>query len=88
MIMNFNSTPVVRTVLLEHKMLGHREVDSLGSILAVRAAPLTKLNRIKMGLAGYFTYVIDAPELYTGHGNKDRKVGDRLDLKADADFQV
>jgi hypothetical protein len=88
MIMNFNSTPVVRTVLLEHKMLGPREVDSLGSILAVRAAPLTKLNRIKAGLAGYFTYVIDAPTLYTGHGNKDRKVGDRLDHEAGADYQV
>ena len=88
MAMNFNSTPVVRTVLLEHRMLGPRELDSLGSILAVRAAPFTKLNRIKAGLSGYFTYVIDAPELYTGHGKRDRNIGDRIDQEAGADCQV
>lgn len=88
MIMNFNSTPVVRTVLLEHRMLGPREVDSLGSILAVRAAPFSKLNRIKAGLAGYLAYVIDAPELYTGHGKRDRKIGDRLANEVAADCQV
>jgi len=86
--MNFNSTPVVRTVLLEHKMLGPREVDSLGSILAVRAAPFSKLNRIKAGLPGYLAYVIDATTLYTGHGKKDRKIGDRLDDEVGADCQV
>jgi hypothetical protein len=69
-------------------MDGLRQVDSFGSILGVRAAPFSDLDRLKAFThSGYLAYIIDAPRLYTGHGQADRKIGDRLG-KAAGDSHV
>jgi hypothetical protein len=80
-------TPVARVALLDGSISGLREIDSLGSILAVHAAPFSQLDRIKAN-SGYITYVIDAPRIYTGHGRKSRKIGDRVDQKAKQTSQL
>lgn len=74
-------TLVTRTVRVDGDVSGLREIDSLGSILQVRAAPFADLDRL-MTTAGrltYVTYVIDTPRIYTGQGKGNRKIGDRLD---------
>ena len=74
-------TLVTRTVRFDGDASGLREIDSFGSILRVRAAPFSALDRL-MTTAGrltHVTYVIDAPRIYTGQGKGDRKIGDRLD---------
>lgn len=83
MTAHFVSHPVTRVALVDGSMDGLRQVDSFGSILGVRAAPFSDLDRLKaFAHSGYFTYIIDAPRLYTGHGQADRKIGDRISKAA------
>ena len=73
-------TLVARTVLFDGDASGLRDIDSFGSILQVRAAPFSDLDRMtSASRLTYVTYVIDAPRIYTGQGKGDRKIGDRLD---------
>jgi hypothetical protein len=85
--MSLNLTPVARIALLDGSILGPREIDSLGSILVVHAAPFSELERMKAN-SGYITYVIDTPRIYTGHGRGTRKIGDRADREAKQTSQV
>jgi hypothetical protein len=85
--MSLNLTPVARIALLDGSISGPREIDSLGSILAVHAAPFSRLDRMKAN-SGYITYVIDTPRIYTGHGRGTRKIGDRADREAKQTSQV
>jgi hypothetical protein len=56
-----------------------REIVSLGSILQVRAAPFPDLDKMKATInGGFITYVIDASQIYTGHGRGNRNVGNRI----------
>jgi hypothetical protein len=85
-----NLTPVARIALLDGSISGLREVDSLGSILAVHAAPYSQLDRMKANSSrfDFITYVIDTPRIYTGHGRGTRKIGDRVDQDALQTSQV
>jgi hypothetical protein len=68
-----------RISLLDGSIAGRREVDSLGSILQVHAAPFAELESLKASISGNFiTYIVDAPEIYTGHGGSTRNIGDRI----------
>jgi hypothetical protein len=82
-----NFAPAARVVLLDGSISGLREIDSMGSILAVHAAPFSQLDRMKAN-SGYVTYVIDTPLIYTGHGRRTRKIGDRVDQEAKLTSQV
>jgi hypothetical protein len=86
----FNLTPVARIALLEGSITGYREIDSLGSILAVHAAPFSQLDQMKANSNqfDYIAYIIDAPRIYTGHGRRDRNIGDRVDEEAKLTSQV
>jgi hypothetical protein len=86
-VSQFNLTPVARVALLDGSMAGPRKIDSLGSILAVHAAPFSQLDRMEVN-SGYITYVIDTPRIYTGHGRGSRKIGDRVDQDALQTSQV
>jgi hypothetical protein len=79
-----------RAVLLDGSVDGLRIIDSFGSILRVSAAPFSELGRMKRhcDVSGYVTYVIDAPLVYTGHGESERNIGDRLDQEAKESSQV
>jgi hypothetical protein len=85
-----NLTPVARIALLDGSISGLREVDSLGSILAVHAGPYSQLDRMKANSShfDFITYVIDTPRIYTGHGRGTRKIGDRVDQDALQTSQV
>ena len=78
------TSPLDRTItarisLLDGSIAGRREVDSLGSILQVHAAPFAELESLKASISGNFiTYIVDAPEIYTGHGGSTRNIGDRI----------
>jgi hypothetical protein len=74
-------TLVTRSVLVDGSVYGLRNFDSFGSILQVRAAPFSDLDRLMIapGRLTHVTYVIDAPRIYTGQGKGSRKIGDRLD---------
>jgi hypothetical protein len=79
----FVSHPVTRVALLDGSMDGLRQIDSFGSIIGVRAAAFSDLDRLKAFThSGYLAYIIDAPRLYTGHGQADRKIGDRIGKSA------
>ena len=73
-------TLVTRTVRVDGDVSGLREIDSLGSILQVRAAPFPDLDRLMSTACGltFVTYVIDATKVYVGRGKGDRKIGDRF----------
>ena len=87
--MSLNLTPVARVTLLDSSISGLREIDSFGSILAVRAAPFSALERMKATINGSFiAYVIDAPQMYTGHGRDTRNIGDRIGEDAKQTSQV
>jgi hypothetical protein len=90
MTAKINLAPVARVSLLDGLISGPRQVDSFGSILAVRAAPFAELDRLKAGAEAidFITYVIDGPELYAGHGRANRNIGDRISREAQADSQV
>jgi hypothetical protein len=77
-----NLTPVARVALFDGSIWGLREIDSLGSILAVRAAPFSELHRMGLDSLNFIAYVIAAPQIfYAGHGRGTRKIGDRLGQK-------
>ncbi|MGH6672215.1 MAG: hypothetical protein ACRECV_09620 [Xanthobacteraceae bacterium] len=83
------SALVTQTVLVDGHIRGLREIDSCGSILRVRAAPFSQRDRIvSLGDLTYITYLVDVPQLYTGHGKADRKIGDRLAPEALEQAQV
>jgi hypothetical protein len=87
--MSLNLTPVARVALFDGSISGLREIDSFGSILAVRAAPFSALERMKATInGGFITYVIDAPQIYTGHGRDTRNIGDRIGEVAKQTSQV
>lgn len=71
-------------------MSGLRQVDSLGSILQVRAGPLSEIKRIKAIRPpfGSISYLIDGQRLYIGRGQEDRKIGDRIRHEARPSDQV
>jgi hypothetical protein len=74
-----NCALVTQTVPADGSIRGLREIDSYGSILRVRAAPFSERDRIaSLGRLTYITYVVDAPKVYTGHGQGNRNIGDRL----------
>ena len=84
MTIPFASYPVSRVALFDGTTDGLRQIDSFASILGVRAAPFAQLDQLTgFSHSGYFTYIIDLPRLiYTGHGQGNRKIGDRIDEKA------
>ncbi len=73
-------TLVTQSVFVDDPVSGLRNIDSLGSILQVCAAPFSELNQLMTTVSpqAYVAYLIDAAKIYTGHGNGDRKIGDRL----------
>jgi hypothetical protein len=72
-----------RITLLDGSVTGRREVDSFGSILRVRASSFAELDRLKENvIGGHIVYVIDAPQIYTGHGQGSRNIGDRINEAA------
>jgi hypothetical protein len=79
-----------RITLLDGSITGLREIDSFGSILQVRAAPFAELDKLKATIiGGYIVYVIDASQIYTGHGwGSSRNIGDRIDETARQTSQV
>lgn len=80
---------VARTVLLDGSILGARNIDSLGSILRVSAAPYSELDRIRASLnSPYIAYVIDTPHIYTGYGRLNRNIGDRVEQQLQPTSQV
>ena len=83
-------TLVTQTVPFDSDDSGLREVDSFGSILRVRAAKFSDLNRLMSAVSrqAYVTYLIDAPKIYTGHGKSSRQIGERLDPGEIAQAQV
>jgi hypothetical protein len=66
--------------LMDTTLFGLRRAQSMSCILSVVAAPFAKLNRLKTLLSGasHVAYVICGSVVYVGHGNGDRKFGDRL----------
>ena len=80
---------VTRIVPIDGGIFGLRDIDSFGSILQVRAAPFSDLDRMmSASRLTYVTYVVDAPRIYTGQGKGDRKIGDRLDPRELKQAQV
>jgi hypothetical protein len=79
-----------RISLIDGSITGLREIGSFGSILQVRAAPFAELDKLKATIVGgYIVYVIDAPQIYTGHGwGSGRNIGDRIDETARQTSQV
>lgn len=74
-----NEALVTQTVQADGTIRGLRTVDTYGSILQVRAAPFPERDRIaSLGPLTYIAYVVDAARVYTGHGQGNRNIGDRL----------
>ena len=73
-------TLVTQSVFVDDPVSGLRNVDSFGSILQVCAAPFSELNQLMTTVSpqAYVAYLIDAAKIYTGHGNGDRNIGERL----------
>lgn len=87
-VSSLSEAVTARITLHDGSITGFREVDSFGSILQVRAAPFAELDKLKV-IGGYIVYVIDAPQIYTGHGRgSDRNIGDRIDETARQTSQV
>jgi len=76
----------VTTVFINGNPSGMRMVKSSGSRLSILAAPFAEIARVKECLSpwDYVVYVIDDPapgslqKTYIGHGDRERKFGDRL----------
>src|ERR1700710_2453274 len=84
-----NRTLVARAVLLDGSAFGLRDIDSLGSILRVSAAPFSELDRMKARIrSAYVAYVIDAPRIYVGYGRATRDIGDRIKEELQQEGQV
>ena len=73
-------TLVTQSVFVDDPVSGLRNVDSFGSILQVCAAPFSGLNQLMNTVSpqAYVAYLIDAAKIYSGHGNGDRSIGERL----------
>jgi predicted nucleotidyltransferase len=84
------NTLAARTVLVDRDVSGLREIDSFGSIVQVRAAPFSDLDRLVSTACRltFVTYVIDATKVYIGRGKGDRKIGDRFEPEEIAQAQV
>ncbi len=86
--------PFVATIeLLEDTLSGLRRAQAPGYTLMVLAGPFRQLPVLKTllpELAVYRCYLVHGKVVYLGHGNSDRKIGDRLasNLKADAQVYV
>ena len=74
------STLVTQSVFVGDPVSGLRNIESFGSILQVCAAPISDLNRLMTTVSrqAYVAYLIDAAKIYTGHGNGNRNIGERL----------
>jgi hypothetical protein len=85
-----NDSVTARITFLDGSITGVREIDSFGSILRVCAASFAELDKMKAATdGGYIAYIIDAPQLYTGHGRSStRNIGDRIDGKVAQSSQV
>jgi hypothetical protein len=74
------------TVFVDGSPTGVRLVKSFGSRLSILVLPLAEIARLKERLSpwDYVVYVIDDPspksnqKTYIGHGDGERKFGDRL----------
>jgi hypothetical protein len=73
-------TLVTQSVFVDDPVSDLRNIDSFGSILQVCAAPFSDLNRMMTTVSrqAYVAYLIDAAKIYTGHGNGNRNIGERL----------
>jgi hypothetical protein len=73
-------TLVTQSVFVDDPVSGLRNFDSFGSILRVCAVPFSELNQLMTTVSpqAYVAYLIDAAKIYTGHGNGDRNIGERL----------
>ncbi len=73
-------TLVTQSVFVDDPVSGLRNIDSFGSILRVCAVPFSELNQLMTTVSpqAYVAYLIDAAKIYTGHGNGDRNIGERL----------
>jgi hypothetical protein len=80
MIAHFASHPVAQVALLDGTTGGLRQIESFGSILGVRAGPYTELERLMdFAHSGYLAYIIAGLKVYTGLGDKNRKIGEKID---------
>ncbi len=73
-----NCALVTQTVLVDGTIRGLRTVDSYGSIPQVQAAPFSERDCLASAGLNYIAYLIDSPNIYTGHGKSNRNIGDRL----------
>jgi len=73
-------TLVTQSVFVDDPVSGLRNIDSFGSILRVCAVPFSELNQLMTTVSpqAYVAYLIDAAKIYTGHGNGNRNIGERL----------
>lgn len=86
----------VTTVFIDGNPSGMRLIKSCGTRLSVLAAPFAELARVKEQLSpwDYVVYVIDDPspasrqKTYIGHGDGERKFGDRLGNGISATTQI
>lgn len=81
----------VAVALLDGTPTGVRRLEAAGYMLSVLAAPISELPRLKSLLpeaAAYICYVIHGKVVYLGHGNDDRKIGERLTAEAKQGAQV
>ena len=84
------------TVFIDGNAGGMRLVESSGPRLSVLAMPFAELARLKERLSpwDYIVYVIDDPsptsnqKTYIGHGDGERKFGDRLGNTIGANTQI
>jgi hypothetical protein len=84
------------TVFIDGTASGMRLVKSFGSRLSILAMPFAELARLKERLTpwDYVVYVIDDPsptsnqKTYIGHGDGERKFGDRLGSAISANTQI
>jgi hypothetical protein len=71
-----------RTVQVHYcngEISGLREIESLGSIVQVRAGPWRERDTLKK-TAPFFAYALDVgPKVYFGSATHDRAIGDRFD---------
>jgi hypothetical protein len=81
----------VAVALLDGTLNGLRRSEATGYMLSVLAAPFSELPRLKSILpdaAAYICYVIHGEVVYVGHGNGDRKIGERLAAEVTRGAQV
>lgn len=86
----------VTTVFIDGNPSAMRLIKSCGTRLSVLAAPFAELARVKEQLSpwDYVVYVIDDPspasrqKTYIGHGDGERKFGDRLGNAISATTQI